>query len=278
MRQRYRTRRLFLADLGKGSVGALVLAGGLSACGDDDDQGSSPDPTALSATAVSTGTVGATSEPTQGSPSGTTSPTNTVGPVSGLGLAGTDWHQVPLGFVSAYVLARDGEAAVVDTGVAGGAGDIRLALQGVGLDWDAVGHVILTHMHGDHVGGLSDVMASAPAASAYAGAGDLFGINSPRELTAVGDGDTVFDLEIIETPGHTPGHISVLDSSAGLLVAGDSLNGSGGGVTGPNPQFTPDMDEALRSVAKLAGFEFEVALFGHGDPVLAGASRLVAEL
>ncbi len=96
--------------------------------------------------------------------------------------------------------------------------------------------------------------------------------------TAVGDGEMVFDLEIIETPGHTAGHISVLDSIAGILVTGDALNGVGGSVDGPDPGFSEDMTTAEESVAKLAGFTYEVALFGHGQPMLEGASDAVNQL
>ena len=85
-------------------------------------------------------------------------------------------------------------------------------------------------------------------------------------------------LEIIETPGHTAGHISVLDRTGGFLVTGDALNGESGGVVGPNPGFSEDIELANESVIKLAGFDYEVALFGHGEPVLAGASAMVAEL
>jgi glyoxylase-like metal-dependent hydrolase (beta-lactamase superfamily II) len=70
----------------------------------------------------------------------------------------------------------------------------------------------------------------------------------------------------------------VLDPFSGILVAGDALTGADSGVAGPNPQFTPDMEMANASVAKLAGFDYEVALFGHGEPVLSDASSLVAEL
>jgi glyoxylase-like metal-dependent hydrolase (beta-lactamase superfamily II) len=88
----------------------------------------------------------------------------------------------------------------------------------------------------------------------------------------------VFGLRIIDTPGHTPGHICVLDPVGGLLVAGDALIGSRGGVAGPNPQFTSDLATANESVKKLATFEFETALFGHGEPVGSGASTAVAGL
>ena len=95
----------------------------------------------------------------------------------------------------------------------------------------------------------------------------------PRPLIAVGDGDRVFDLSIIETPGHTAGHIAVLDDVAGLLVAGDALNTVDGAVTGPNPQFSDDMATAEASVRKLAGFTFGTLLVGHGDPITDGASE-----
>ncbi len=176
-----------------------------------------------------------------------------------------------LGFVSAYVLARGGEAAVVDTGTAGSEGDIAAALERIGLGWDAVGHVIVTHRHSDHVGGLGPVLqALPPEAIGYAGAEDIPVIPSPESLVAVADGDDVFGLTIIATPGHTPGHISVLDEVGGILIAGDALGTTAGQVAGPNPQFTPDMATALESVAKLGTFQFETLLVGHGDPIVSG--------
>jgi len=78
--------------------------------------------------------------------------------------------------------------------------------------------------------------------------------------------------------GHTPGHICVLDGAAGVLVAGDAMVGADGGVGGPDPSFTEDMSVALDSVRKLAGFSSEIALFGHGEPVLEGASTAVSVL
>ena len=138
-----------------------------------------------------------------------------------------------LGFVSAYILVRNGEAAIVDTGVTGSAGHIEAGLTSLDLGWSAVGHVILSHLHPDHAGSAAVVMERASAAAGYAGAADLPAIESPRPLIAVGDDDRVFGLSIIETPGHTAGHIAVLDDVAGLLVAGDALNTVDGAVTGP---------------------------------------------
>jgi glyoxylase-like metal-dependent hydrolase (beta-lactamase superfamily II) len=82
----------------------------------------------------------------------------------------------------------------------------------------------------------------------------------------------------VATPGHTAGHISVLDEVGGILVAGDAVNTQSGVVTGPNPAFSADMTVALASVDKLAALRFETLLVGHGDPITEGASALVAAL
>jgi glyoxylase-like metal-dependent hydrolase (beta-lactamase superfamily II) len=138
--------------------------------------------------------------------------------------------------------------------------------------------VIVTHKHPDHQGSLGAVVALAPAALVYAGAEDIPAMEAVSSATAVSDGEQIFGLEVIKTPGHTAGHISVLDEMSGILVTGDALNGVSGGVAGPNPSFSEDMAAANASVAKLAGFTYEVALFGHGEPVLSGASGQVNEL
>ena len=188
------------------------------------------------------------------------------------------FERVNLGFVSAYIVARGSEAAIVDTGVAGSEGDIEAALGEVGLGWDQVGHVILTHRHPDHQGSAPAVLEAASGATGYAGEADLDSITAPRPLTAVVDGDRVFGLDVVGTPGHTAGHVCLLDPVAGVLVAGDALVGAEGGVAAPDPQFSSDHDEALRSVEKLAGLAYEQILFGHGDPVTTRGSALVAEL
>lgn len=256
-------RRLFLKDLGKFGMAMVVV----SACGRDAPLSTA---TAISTAPLATalGTGGSVSPTTTVTPSDSTAPT---GP--------TTWERANLGFVSAYILVRSGEAVIVDTGPAGSAPAILDALARTGLDWSNVGHVVATHLHGDHVGSFSDVMIAADQASGYAGTADLASVRSPRPLTGLNDADRVFDLRVIATPGHTPGHIALLDERAGILMAGDSLNGTdGSGLVGANPQFTPNMAEADASVARLAGFDFSVVLVGHGGPVTAGGAALVGAL
>lgn len=258
------TRRAFVRDLGKGGLAVAVLGISVLGCSSDDSE-------PIDSTQPPTTNPSATDPPT-------TTPSTTTPPASPTGPAAVSWERVNLGFVSAYVLARGGEAAIVDTGVRGSESDIEASLGVLGLAWSDVAHVVVTHLHPDHQGSLPAVLEVAPGAQAYAGAADIPGIESPRQLIAVGDGDTVFDLRIIATPGHTPGHVSVLDEVGGLLVAGDALNGANGGVIGANPDFTADMAAADASVVKLADFTFATAVFGHGEPVTQDASDRVAAL
>ena len=251
-------RRMALAEMGKAGLAVAVF--GVAAC--------SNETTSLPTNSPGS-TIGSIPTTTSSVPAETTTTL----------LTGSSFERVDLGFVSAYILYRGGEAALVDTGVSGSETDIEGALDTIGLGWDAVGHVIVTHKHPDHQGSLGAIVALAPSAQVYAGAEDIPAMESVASPIAVGDGEQVFGLEIIETPGHTAGHISVLDVVAGILVTGDALNGvPSGGVAGPDSGFSEDMTAAIESVAKLGGFTYEVALFGHGPPVLVGASGMVESL
>lgn len=70
----------------------------------------------------------------------------------------------------------------------------------------------------------------------------------------------------------------MIDHEAGLLVAGDALNTAGGGVQGPNPDFSADHDQANASAKRLAELTFNTLLAGHGDPVEDMADTAVAAL
>ena len=98
---------------------------------------------------------------------------------------GVTWQRANLGFVSAYVLVRAGEAAIVDTGTAGSEGRIGEALVAAGVDWPQVGHVILTHKHGDHAGSIAGVLQEATDAAVYAGQADIPNIDAPKPIAAL---------------------------------------------------------------------------------------------
>jgi len=268
LEQRQLDRRTFLAGLGHGAFAIAIVS--IAGCA---PSGTPPPPSQAGSAGTGTSPPAGPGGTPSGAPAGT--PPGASSPGSGQGL---QWERVNLGFVSAYLLVRGGEAAIVDTGVSGSEDDIAAALTALSLGWADVGHVILTHHHGDHAGSIAAILGAAPGAAAYAGAEDIASIAVPRPLTAVGDGDTVFDLQVVTTPGHTAGSISVLDPVAGVLVVGDAMGTSGGRPTLPGAQFTQDMDVAKQSVVKLGGLTYETLLVGHGDPIESGAAALGADL
>jgi glyoxylase-like metal-dependent hydrolase (beta-lactamase superfamily II) len=267
------TRRTFLSEVGRGMFAIAILGTGVVACTTTSGESST-----TSGGVASTGD----SEPTTPAAETTTTEPASEG-TAAAGAVGVT--RVNLGNVSAYVLVRGAEAVIVDTGNPGNEGDIEAGLSEIGLGWGHVSSVILTHRHGDHIGSLGPVMDNASEAFGYAGEADIPSISSPRPLTPVRDGDTVFGLPIIETPGHTPGSISVYDPIGRVLVVGDAMNGAGAGVSGDaegvagaNPRFSSDMDQAAESIKKLAGLDFDSVYFGHGRPLEGNASVLVAKL
>ncbi|GIF21962.1 glyoxylase-like metal-dependent hydrolase (beta-lactamase superfamily II) [Actinoplanes tereljensis] len=210
------------------------------------------------------------------SPSSTpTTPAETPVAAAGGAVAG-DWHRVSLSFVSAYLLVRGGEAAIVDLGTPGSGSAIEEGLKAAGSGWGEVKHVILTHLHRDHVGGLTDV-APKINGTIYAGTNDLASIISEKTLKPLNEGDEVFGLRIVETPGHTLGHISVLEPSTGILIAGDALRNQGT-LQGSAPENTTDESKAAASVRKLAALDIKAILPGHGEPLTAGAAQALKAL
>ena len=194
--------------------------------------------------------------------------------------AGLDWWRVDFAYVSAYVLVRGREAALVDCGFGSRVGEIGAVLGAAGTGWDGVRHILITHAHGDHRDGLSEVTARAPGAAIYAGAAEMESEFFPIWLPfrPVADGQEVFGLRVVDTPGHTPGHIAVFDTDSRVLVAGDALNNTIDGLKGPLPEATVDMSTAEESVHKLAAMEPRVILFGHGPPLQHDAAAQLRRL
>jgi glyoxylase-like metal-dependent hydrolase (beta-lactamase superfamily II) len=261
-------RRMFLVELGRRSFAVALMGAGVVACSSSSDGETVTQTTVRATTTRAGGVTTQTTTETGGAESA-----STTGPGEPL-----RWEVASFGFVSAYLLARGPSVAVVDTGVSGSVDRFDPALAALGAAWSDVDHVVLTHLHPDHVGGLGGVLEAAPDAAAYAGELDVAGIDSPRPLVSLNDGDDVFGLQVIGTPGHTPGHISVYDAGTGLLVAGDSLGTEGSQVVGPNPDFTPDLETAAESVRRMATLAVATVLVGHGPPVGPGAGDLLAQL
>lgn len=211
--------------------------------------------------------------------------------------------------VHCYLWEWDGGVTLVDCGTPRDGAKVLDALVQNGYPLHAINRVIVTHMDLDHTGGLPLVkkatgarvvchaaereflesprkrrMGSALMGATLALAGWLPPLRqvpvSPEELVVDGQ-ELPEGFTVVHTPGHTPGHISLLHREDRFLIAGDALANRREKLTGPSPVFTPDMRSAQRSIwrlAKLYGNDFETIVFGHGPPVLTNGGKRVRAL
>ena len=120
-RQHRVSRRLFLSDFGKGTLAVAVLGAGVMGCSSDSVTSSS-----------STTTPGSDGENGNDTDTNSTTAADTG---SNSGTQQLQWERANLGFVSAYVLARGNEVAIVDTGTDGDTTKISEALNALSLSW-----------------------------------------------------------------------------------------------------------------------------------------------
>ncbi len=211
-------------------------------------------------------------------------------------------YDLPMSIVHAYLVVAS-EVTLIDSGYPGWSERILREFAGRNQQIGQVRHVIVTHYHVDHAGSAAD-LKEATGATVYAHPADAAYIRGekphegpfPRglvdrliapiwfrrtaryrrilkaatidhELTdgeqlSIGDG-----LQIIHTPGHTPGHVSVLMPSKKILFVGDAAANMFGLRAPVGTLFglaTANIALAKESMRKLAALEFDIACFGHG--------------
>jgi glyoxylase-like metal-dependent hydrolase (beta-lactamase superfamily II) len=216
------------------------------------------------------------------------------------------------GYSQAY-LFDDGESlTLVDTLWDDDAHVILKYLWEIGRSPNELTHIALTHGHRSHLGGLATLKSVAPDAVVHAHAWEAGIINGGRSAQAIplrpliplklvpfrilatlgipkhvpcaidrefsGDGtEMVGPLEVIPTPGHTPGSVSFYWRERGALALGDAV------ATWPEfdagwPGF--NLDEALyqQSLRKLIALEPKVVCPGHGDPITEHTTHRIESL
>ena len=86
----------------------------------------------------------------------------------------------------------------------------------------------------------------------------------------LGEGETVAGFRIIATPGHTPGHVSLLRDADGLLFTADAFGCMPRRLrVGVRRAFCTDPPQAKRSAQRLMDEDFATVVMSHG-PVLRG--------
>lgn len=199
-----------------------------------------------------------------------------------------------------YLLIDADGLTVIDSGLPRSQKKILDYVASLGKSAQDVKRIILTHSDIDHVGGLaalckatgahtyaSQIEADAIAAgkpsrmiqpSGFSMRRVLFSLMRPFMKAApfqvdeiVKDGQTLQalgGLRVIETPGHTPGHISLFAPALGLLFCGDSMVTDENGIHGSRPGVTWDEAKARESQRKQATLGARIVCSGHGPVVM----------
>ena len=215
-------------------------------------------------------------------------------------------YRVPLKAVNAFVIdLGDDGLTLVDAGTPDDARAILDAVGELGRRPADVRHILVTHCHADHAGGLAE-LKEATGAPAYMHPADaemvrvgralrpltptpgplnraafwLFLRNGPEKLPAteveheVPDGEVLplaGGIRAVHAPGHCAGQLAFLwPRHGGVLFAADAA-ANVAGLLGLSPGHE-DLEEGKRSAKKLAGLAFEAACFGHGRAIRRGAS------
>lgn len=194
-----------------------------------------------------------------------------------------------MSWMNAYLVREDDGLTLVDTTM-NAADDLMAAAQQVGAP---IRRIALTHGHGDHVGSLdalheklgADVQVLMPELDARILAGEPVEFSDKKrgswpKLNTTPDvmlnhGDRVGSLEVVASPGHTPGHVAFLDTRDGSLIAGDAFLSIGGLQVPNRPTFpfplvwmgTCDRQLALESAIALRALNPELLVLGHGKAV-----------
>jgi glyoxylase-like metal-dependent hydrolase (beta-lactamase superfamily II) len=199
----------------------------------------------------------------------------------------------------------DQHLTLIDTGMPGNAGRIVDFVRSLREDQASSCTIVLTHPDIDHSGsvaelkeGLRNVMVAIHEADAARLSGEkplkevrglfslLFKVMSPfmrfKPVTPdllLKDGEQVDGLSVIHTPGHTQGSICLYSERSKAMFVGDALRtDKNRNPKPPSAAMAINIEEAKNSIRKIASYEFELLLPGHGPPIFADASKKVKEL
>lgn len=214
-------------------------------------------------------------------------------------------YLVPNVVSNTYVIVDDDGLTVIDSGLPRSEKKILKFISSQGKSAQNVKRIIITHADMDHFGGLA-ALQKASGARTYASQIEadaiangkpsrdiqpkgislrrvLFALVGPFFKAApvqideiIAEGQTLpilGGLQVIETPGHTPGHISLFAPSAGILFCGDSMVTDEEGLRGSRSGLTWNDAKARESERKQAGLGAQIVCSGHGPVVKDAAGK-----
>lgn len=187
----------------------------------------------------------------------------------------------------------DGSVTLVDCGLKRAPARIVAGLAYIGKRPRDVTRIILTHAHADHAGGASAMLGATGVAGidAHEADADYLRQGSPPPRDTTTTGGRIFDrlpasgfspvpvaselkhgdlipvaggIRVVHTPGHTPGHVSLLHEASGVLITGDSIFNIWSRRTWPLAGFCTSFAQSKATAVILADLDYGIAAFTHG--------------
>lgn len=209
-------------------------------------------------------------------------------------------------------------AVLIDTGYPGQLPQIREAVENEGVPFSSLGTIILTHQDIDHVGSAADIVSELKGECTVLAhekeAAYIEGKETPVKLVQLEDrlesltdkmkfvyekmkegfrlsavhvDRTLADgeelpfcggIEVIHTPGHTPGHICLYLKHQKVLISGDMLRGTGGMLLNVDPSTNLDTSLSMKSLKKLLEYDIDKVVCYHGGLFQGDISNRIEEL
>lgn len=212
------------------------------------------------------------------------------------------------GNVHAFLLDDGNGLTLIDTLFDTDAHRILAQLQAIGKSVHDIKHIILTHAHRSHLGGLAK-LKELTGAQVYAHEWEADIISADRKAQPVSiwpqppyrayilqiglnldiakhvpinvdqfvhEGDRIGPIQVIFAPGHSPGHLTFYWPERRALIAGDAV------CTWPSfilgwKGFLLNPKQHQASLRRLAELDAEVLCVGHGEPIISGGATRLRE-
>lgn len=218
-------------------------------------------------------------------------------------------HRIGLGIVNAYLLRAEDGLTLVDTGMAQTRPLLLRALAAAGAGVQDIRRILVTHAHPDHTGALA-YLKRASGARVYMHPADAEMVRQgralrpglrppphpvfsavvpltlwavPRHVEPVETDQLVMDgerldvaggMRVISLPGHSAGQVGYLgERHGGVLFAGDPAANQRGRLD--VAIVYEDYAQGLRDLRRLGSMDFDTVCFGHGAPIVGGASAAI---
>lgn len=211
-------------------------------------------------------------------------------------------HMIP-SRISRMYLVEDASLTLIDAGLPWDARAVYRYVESIGRRPEEITSILMTHNHPDHTSGAysiskrtgADIIAHEDDTRLHHSKGRDLGymgmfntVNLPLPFLrraevsqAASDGDILpiaGGIQVIHTPGHTPGSACYLMKERGVMFTGDTAFSNGKTVSRSIPFPGYDREAYRKSLERLGEMDFDVMCGGHGSPLVGNAAEKLRQL